>query len=169
MNSPKINSPKSKVQSSKSDLPFGESVCETPADTFAFGERFGAQLQGGEIILLSGALGAGKTLFVKGVMRSLDYDEMEVTSPSFALVNIYNARLQVFHLDLYRLDAGASAGYAVDLDEILQNETAVVLIEWAERLKDFSIPETAIRIIIAGDGDDARRISITNYKLQITD
>ncbi len=146
----------------------GEIICETPADTLAFGERFGAHLQGGETVLLSGALGAGKTLFVKGGMRALDYDETEVTSPSFALVNIYNARLTVFHLDLYRLNAGVAAGYAVDLDEILQNERAVILIEWAERLQDFPLPETAIRIIISGDGDDARRVLITNYELPTT-
>lgn len=160
-----MNSPKYKVQSPKSDLPFGDFVCETPEETFALGEQFGARLAGGEIVLLSGELGAGKTLFVKGVMNALDFDVTEVTSPSFTLVNIYEARVKVFHLDLYRLNAGASAGYAVDLDEILQNEKAVVLIEWAERLEDFRLPETTIKIVIKGDGDEAREISITNYEL----
>lgn len=139
---------------------FGNYLCAAPDETFRLGERFGTALQGGEIVLLSGALGAGKTLFVKGAMNALSFDVDEVTSPSFALVNIYNARLKVFHLDLYRLNAGASAGYAVDLDEILQDERVVVFVEWAERLAGFPLPENTIRIQIAGDGDDARRISM---------
>ena len=154
-------SPKSKVQSPKSGLPLGEFVCETPEETFALGERFGGTLSGGEIVLLSGELGAGKTLFVKGVMNWLEFDEAEVTSPSFTLVNIYDARLKVFHIDLYRLNDGAAAGYAVDLDEILRDERAVVLIEWVERLRDFPLPAAIIKITITGDGDEPRRISIS--------
>lgn len=145
------------------NLPSGEFVCATPEDMFALGERFGARLQGGETILLHGGLGAGKTLFVKGALNALDFDVTEVTSPSFALVNIYDARLKIYHLDLYRLNAGASAAYAVDLDEILQDETAAVFIEWAERLADFPLPDATIKIEIAGDGDEPRRVTITNY------
>lgn len=160
-----MNSPKSKAQSSKSNLLSGDFVCQTPEETFVLGEQLGERLMGGEIVLLSGELGAGKTLFVKGVMNALDFDIDEVTSPSFTLVNIYEAQLKVFHLDLYRLNAGASAGYAVDLDEILGDERAVVLIEWAERLEDFRLPETAITITIKGDGDEPRLVSIGNYEL----
>ena len=139
----------------------GNFVCETPEETFALGERFGASLAGGEIILLSGELGAGKTLFVKGIMNALEFDEAEVTSPSFTLVNIYEARLKVFHIDLYRLSDGAASGYAVDLDEILRDESAVVLIEWAERLRDFPLPAKIIQITITGDGDEPRQILIS--------
>lgn len=160
-----MNSPNSKVQTPKSVSPSGNFVCRTPEETFALGESLGKSLSGGEIVLLSGGLGAGKTLFVKGVLNALGFDETEVTSPSFTLVNMYEARLKVFHLDLYRLNAGASAGYAVDLDEILQDETVVVLIEWAERLKDFPIPETKITVVIEGDGDEPRRVLITGDKV----
>ncbi len=139
----------------------GNFICETPEATFTLGERFGAGLAGGEIVLLSGELGAGKTLFVKGVLNALRFDEAEVTSPSFTLVNVYEARLKVFHIDLYRLNDGAAAGYAVDLDEILRDERAVVLIEWAERLRDFPLPEKIIKITITGDGDEPRQISIS--------
>lgn len=139
-------------------------ICESPEETFTLGERFGAELCGGEVVLLEGGLGAGKTLFVKGVMNALGYDVDEVTSPSFTLVNIYEAGLKVFHIDLYRLKAGAAAGYAVDLDEILQDERAVTFIEWAERLDDFPLPADAIRITIEGDGEDVRRITIDSHK-----
>ena len=143
-----------------SNICFGEYVCATPEDTLALGEKFGRELRGGAVVLLEGELGAGKTVFVKGVLTALDYDAAEVTSPTFALVNVYAARIKVYHLDLYRLNANVGTAYAVGLDEILQDETAAVLIEWAQRLTDFSLPENTIKISIAGDGDDARRIAI---------
>ena len=88
----------------------------------------------GEIILLNGRLGAGKTMLVKGVAHALSIDEEEVTSPSFTLVNPHRGRLLLYHIDLYRLDQCASAAHAVDLDEIMTDENTVVIIEWAERL-----------------------------------
>lgn len=156
----KVQHPKSNIQSPTSNLPLGEFICEKSEEMFALGERFGAGLVGGEVVLLEGGLGAGKTLFVKGALNALGFDEAEVTSPSFTLVNIYEARLKVFHIDLYRLNDGVSAGYAVDLDEILQDEQAIVFIEWAERLQDFPLPKTTVNIVIKGDGDEPRRVSI---------
>jgi tRNA threonylcarbamoyladenosine biosynthesis protein TsaE len=143
----------------ETELPTGVFLCETPQETFALGENFGGALRGGEIVLLAGGLGAGKTLFVKGAMNALGFDVDEVTSPSFTLVNFYEARLPVYHLDLYRLDARAAA-FAVDLDEILEKPNCVVFIEWAERLEDFRLPENAIEIFFYGDGDDVRQIKI---------
>jgi tRNA A37 threonylcarbamoyladenosine biosynthesis protein TsaE len=64
-------------------------------------------------------------------------------------------------MDLYRLDEGATAAHAVDLDEILTDERAVVVIEWAERLGRYPLPLSVWRILIEGDGDEPRRISIT--------
>ncbi|MCA1639486.1 MAG: tRNA (adenosine(37)-N6)-threonylcarbamoyltransferase complex ATPase subunit type 1 TsaE, partial [Acidobacteria bacterium] len=64
-------------------------TCQTPEETFDFGKKLGASLQGGEVILLSGGLGVGKTLFTKGILNALDFDIDEVTSPSFTLVNLY--------------------------------------------------------------------------------
>jgi tRNA threonylcarbamoyladenosine biosynthesis protein TsaE len=145
-----------KVQSSKSV--FGEFVCRSPEETFALGEKFGESLLGGETILLGGGLGAGKTLFVKGVMSGLDFDVDEVTSPSFTLVNLYRAEFDVYHIDLYRIERNAA--FAVGLDEIWENENAVVFIEWAERLDNFPLPDDTIEISIAGDGDEPRRIDI---------
>lgn len=142
-------------------IPLVETISRSEADTFALGERIGAELAGGEIILLDGPLGAGKTVFVKGMAHSLAVDEEDVTSPSFTLVNPYEGRLLLYHIDLYRLDEGASAAHAVDLDEILTDEKAVVVIEWAQRLGHYPLPDNAWRISIQGDGDAARHISIT--------
>ena len=130
-------------------------------ETFRAGVEVGGQLAGGEILLLSGGLGAGKTAFVKGVAASLGVDPEEVTSPSFTLVNPHWAGgLRLYHIDLYRLDAGPGAAYAVDLEELMDDESAVIAIEWAERLGRFPLPENVWRIRIEGDGDAPRRISL---------
>jgi tRNA threonylcarbamoyladenosine biosynthesis protein TsaE len=131
------------------------------SETFDLGVRLGADLTGGEVILLDGPLGAGKTVFVKGLAHALGIDREEVTSPSFTLVNPHQGRLLLYHIDLYRLDEGATAAHAVDLDEILTDERAVVVIEWAERLGRYPLPPSVSRISIKGDGDEPRHISIT--------
>lgn len=141
-------------------IPTGEWVSAEAAETFSLGERIGKQLVGGEILLLSGALGAGKTIFVKGIAAGLGIDKEDVTSPSFTLVNPHKGRVTLYHIDLYRLDPGASAAHAVDLDELLANENAVIVIEWAERLGDYRLPNAVWRIGISGDGDDPRTVSI---------
>ena len=144
-----------------SSLPVGEWLAESEAETLALGQRVGAALKGGEILLLSGPLGAGKTLFVKGLAGALGLAADEVTSPSFTLVNRYTeGRLTLYHIDLYRLSAGAQAAHAVDLDEMLADERAVMVIEWAERLGQYRLPPPVWRIAITGDGDDPRRIAI---------
>ena len=132
----------------------------SPAETFNYGHQLGSRLKGGEILLLSGPLGAGKTLFVKGIGAALGIDEEDVTSPSFTLVNPYTGRLRLYHIDLYRLDEGASAAHAVDLDDLLVDEQAVIVIEWPERMGPYPLPSTVWRINIAGDGDAPRTISI---------
>ena len=112
-------------------LPTGEWTSRSPEETYKLGAEFGSRLNGGELLLLSGTLGAGKTLFVKGVADALDIATDEVTSPSFTLVNLYRGRLTLYHLDLYRLAEGAAAAHAVDMDDLLADEEAVIAIEWA--------------------------------------
>jgi len=135
-------------------------ICETPEETFDLGEKLGEDLRGGEVVLLAGGLGAGKTLFTKGVLYALDYDTREVTSPSFTLVNLYQAKLDVYHIDFWRLDNVEDVAAAVGLNEILENETTIVIAEWSERLKEIAFSNKIIRVSIEGDGDDARKITI---------
>jgi tRNA threonylcarbamoyladenosine biosynthesis protein TsaE len=141
-------------------IPDGQWQSSDASETFDLGRRLGAQLTGGEILLLNGPLGAGKTVFVKGLAAALDIDPEDVTSPSFTLVNPYSGRLTLYHIDLYRLDEGAAAAHAVDLDELLNDEQAVVVIEWAERMGSYPLPANVWRITISGDGAGPREVSI---------
>jgi tRNA threonylcarbamoyladenosine biosynthesis protein TsaE len=139
-------------------------ISHSESDTFNLGEGLGRDLRGGEIILLDGPLGAGKTMLVKGIAAALGIDREEVTSPSFTLVNPHPGRLLIYHIDLYRLDGGASAAHAVDLDEVLTDEQAVVIIEWAERLGHYPLPDNVWRISISGDGDEPRQLTISKHQ-----
>ena len=141
-------------------ISIGKFICETPDDTFALGGKIGDSLEGGEVILLSGTLGAGKTLLTKGIVGSLGFDLDEVTSPSFTLVNLYKADLDIYHIDLWRIGETGDAAFAVGLDEILENENAVIIIEWSEYLRDYEIQNDGVRVKLVGDGDEPREISI---------
>ena len=140
-----------------------EFVCGSPDATFELGREIGGSLTGGDVVLLYGSLGAGKTLLTKGILHALDYDTDEVTSPSFTLVNLYKtAKFDVYHIDLWRLEGAADAALAVGLDEIIENKRAVTIVEWADRLGGFAFPAEPIRVTIEGDGDDPRRIAIAS-------
>lgn len=139
----------------------GRWTSRSPEETFELGKSLGSSLTGGEIILLNGPLGAGKTIFTKGIATALSIDTDEVTSPSFTLVNRYDeGQLTLYHIDLYRLNEGASAAHAVDLDELLSDERAVIIIEWAERMGRYPLPSPVHQVKITGDGDEAREILI---------
>lgn len=125
-------------------------------DTRALARTIAATLEPGAVLLLQGDLGAGKTVFVKGLAEGLGLDPDEVTSPTFTLVHEYRGgRLPLVHLDLYRLDRS-------DLDEVgLDPDLAasgIVVVEWAERLAHR--PAGAIDVRIADGGGDARRIEV---------
>ena len=132
-----------------------------PSETFSIGEQIGRQLQGGEVLLLDGPLGAGKTVFVKGLAAALGIDPEEITSPSFTLVDPHEGRLPLFHIDLYRLDEGPPAAHAVDLEELLSDERAVIVIEWGARLGNYPIHAEILHVEISGDGEAPRRIVVT--------
>jgi tRNA threonylcarbamoyladenosine biosynthesis protein TsaE len=120
-------------------------------------EALGAALSGGEVVLLSGELGAGKTAFVRGLARGLGADPEEVTSPSFVLLTEYRGRLVLHHADLYRLRGDGDEG-EIGLDE-LPGPGGVLAVEWAERLREAPWP-SPVRVRLEHAGGDVRRIRI---------
>ncbi|MEO8649993.1 MAG: tRNA (adenosine(37)-N6)-threonylcarbamoyltransferase complex ATPase subunit type 1 TsaE [Acidobacteriota bacterium] len=143
-------------------------VSHSPDETFALGAAFGETLKGGEAALLEGGLGAGKTLFTKGILSGAGYDPDEVTSPSFALVNLYRTnRFDVYHIDLWRIPESADAAFEVGLNEILDESYNVVIVEWPEKLRSAELPRTTFHIRIEGDGDEPRSITISQEDEQL--
>lgn len=130
----------------------------SPAETEAWAREFAESLTGGEIIALLGDLGMGKTVIAKGIGKGLGVPE-EVISPTFNYLLEYKGRLPLFHADLYRID-GPHAFHALGLDEYL-DRGGVLLIEWAERVRESLPPETLWIDIMPGSGEQERRITIT--------
>ncbi len=96
---------------------------------FGLGQNLGAQLQAGDLILLNGPLGAGKTVLVQGIGAALGF--VDVTSPTFVISRIHKGPLSLIHVDAYRLLEGANAAlYLDDLDLDTPRESAVTVIEW---------------------------------------
>lgn len=122
----------------------------------AIAARLAAVLRPGDVVALSGDLGAGKTSFARGVLRGLGWGG-EVPSPTFTLVQTYATSPPVWHVDLYRL-ASADETEALGLDDAW--DEAVVLIEWPERL-GHRLPDTALRLRLDGAGDATRRLTAT--------
>lgn len=130
----------------------------SPEDTRALGRQLAGKVRPGDIVTLTGDLGVGKTVFVKGFAEGLGITE-PVTSPTFTLVCEYTTgTIPLYHFDVYRIE-DEDEMYAVGLDEYL-NGDGVCLIEWAERIDDL-IPRPFTKIIIEKDlsrGLDYRRI-----------
>lgn len=139
-------------------IPTGQFVTHSAEETFELAYAIGAALTESAVFLLQGDLGAGKTVFAKGIAAGLDIDPAEVNSPTFTLVNAHAGRLRLYHLDLYRIEGGAGEVYDLGLEEMLM-ESAVVVIEWPERLGSFPLPP-AYRVIISDCGGDERYIEI---------
>ncbi|NLH77218.1 MAG: tRNA (adenosine(37)-N6)-threonylcarbamoyltransferase complex ATPase subunit type 1 TsaE [Acidobacteria bacterium] len=133
----------------------GVHTTRSEEETFGLARRLASGFAGDEVVLLTGELGAGKTVFAKGVAAGAGVaDTSRVSSPSFTLVNIYEGRHRVFHVDLYRLDRAQDI---LDLGWEDMIGRGIVLVEWAEKLP-FAVEGLAVRIEPAGD--DARRITI---------
>ena len=128
----------------------------SPEETEAAGAGLGATLGPGDVVALSGELGAGKTVFVQGLARALDVPG-SATSPTFVLVNEYRGRLRVHHVDAYRTGSLAELR-DLGLEEMMDGD-GVTVIEWAERLERL-LPARAVRVRIAGVGDEPREITI---------
>lgn len=129
-------------------------------DTFALGQKLGGDCRPGDIVLLNGDLGVGKTVFTKGFGKGLGIEE-PISSPTFTIMQIYESgRLPLYHFDVYRI------GDVEEMDELGYEEyfysDGVCLIEWSTLIQEI-IPDNAIEIVIEKDlekGFDYRKITI---------
>jgi tRNA threonylcarbamoyladenosine biosynthesis protein TsaE len=124
-------------------------------ETVDFARAFAARLHPGSVVLLVGDLGAGKTVFVRGLALGLGLDPDAVSSPTFTLIQEYRGRPSLYHVDLYRLQ-GADVD-DLGLEELVAGD-AIVAVEWAEKLRER--PAGAIEVRFADRGGDVREITV---------
>ncbi len=130
----------------------------SPADTLALGRRLAGLLRPGDVVLLEGRLGAGKTLLASGIAEGLGVQE-KVTSPTFVLVRSYDGFMPLHHADVYRLSSIAEFD---DLDLSATSSDGVLLIEWGNAVAT-SVPEDHLVVAIESMGADERRICVTPH------
>jgi tRNA threonylcarbamoyladenosine biosynthesis protein TsaE len=136
----------------------GEGVLETASEseTSAAGESLGRDLRAGEVVLLFGDLGAGKTAFVRGMARGIGASPDDVTSPTFTIVQEYSGPAStLYHVDLYRLEPAEIDD--LGLDDLVAGD-GIVAIEWADRWRGRPDDVTEVRIL--DEGDERRSIAI---------
>ena len=133
----------------------GKHVTRSEGETIELARKLAQDFEGREVVLLSGELGAGKTVFSKGIAAGLNLEDTnQVCSPSFTLINIYPAKFPIFHMDLYRLGKKSDI-YDLGWEDYLGQ--GVIIVEWAEKM-DYELE--AIRISISIGEEDERIIRI---------
>ncbi|OGW43477.1 MAG: tRNA (adenosine(37)-N6)-threonylcarbamoyltransferase complex ATPase subunit type 1 TsaE [Nitrospirae bacterium RBG_16_43_11] len=129
-------------------------------ETIAIGKKLGKLMSPGDVIYLTGELGAGKTCFVKGIAEGLGIRGKDITSPTFIIINEYKGKIPLYHIDLYRI------GVIEDLRDIGMDEIVygkgVTAIEWAERIKDV-LPDERLDITLKWVDDKTRSIEIRAF------
>lgn len=137
-------------------MPVARLPAATPEATAAAGEALGRTLGPGDVVALYGELGAGKTCFTQGLVRGLGV-AARATSPTFVLVNEYQGRLPVHHVDAYRTTTLTELLELGVLD--LLGGDGVTIVEWADKAEPL-LPARAIRVRIEGVGDEPRTITV---------
>jgi tRNA threonylcarbamoyladenosine biosynthesis protein TsaE len=138
-----------------------EITTHSPEETITFGRTLAELLMPPKLVLLRGALGAGKTTLVKGIAAAFEAaEEEDVTSPTFTLVHEYRGpRATLYHIDLYRIDTPRELE-TLGLDD-LRDENSILLIEWGEKFPRF-VRERDVEISLEREGESGRRITISN-------
>ena len=122
-------------------------ITSSREETIKLGEKFAKNLKSGSVVVLNGEMGAGKTVFVKGIAKGLDISQM-IKSPTYTIVREYEGRVPLYHLDVYRIGDDPDS---IDLDDFLYGE-GVTIIEWGELL-DESLLGDYLLISISHHGD----------------
>ena len=133
-------------------------ISKNEQDTIDFAEKFASSLSIGDIVVLTGELGSGKTKFVQGVLKHFNMED-EISSPTFTIVNEYTSdKTNVYHFDVYRLE-DSDEFYAMGGDEYFSK--GICLIEWGEMIEDI-LPKPYIKIIFSKDEEisDYRKLEI---------
>lgn len=133
-------------------------ITRSVEETMDLGKKMADRLKSGDVISLSGPLGAGKTCFIKGLAMGLGINVNDVRSPSFTLVNELYGRLPLYHFDLYRMKS-INELYEIGWDDYLMRD-GVTVVEWGEKAENM-LPHESILIEIAIISDETRRISIS--------
>lgn len=139
-----------------SDIQF---IAQAEAETDRLGQAIASCLRAGDVVTLNGELGAGKTRLVRGIVASLADEDQPVNSPTFVLIQQYEADVPIYHMDAYRL-TNEDEFLAMGADEILEGE-GICLIEWADRIAGV-LPKDHLRIDIEAVGTTARQFFITS-------
>ena len=133
-------------------------ISNSENDTKLCAQRLAGQLKAGDIVLLQGDLGAGKTTFVKGLAQALNVTPKKVNSPTFVLMNYYKGKLPIYHFDLYRLENPKEID-TLDFDEYFYGQ-GISVIEWPERLGEHK-PKQYYLVEFKHKGEHQRQICIS--------
>lgn len=128
------------------------------SETMILGERIGATLKPGDVIALTGDLGAGKTTLTKGIAHGLGV-ESEVASPTFTIIHEHRGKTPLYHIDLYRLESEDLLA-DLGLEEYLYGQ-GVTVVEWAERMEGF-LPASALRVHLSLANETERDIQLSS-------
>lgn len=139
----------------------------SPEETVALGRKIGGRLKGGEIFAICGPLGSGKTRLIKGIATGAGaQDRKSITSPTFVIINQYAGRLDIYHIDAYRLDS-IGEFEMLGFDDLCYPDS-VVLIEWADKIASAIGEIDYIRIDLAHAGERTRTIRLQNMPSYIS-
>ena len=131
-------------------------VTDNAQATIELGEKFAPFMEKGDVYAFVGELASGKTTFIKGALKGLKY-EKPVTSPTFTLVNEYDARVMVIHMDCYREDE-LERWIKLGMNDYM-NEENIVIIEWADKLESL-LPENTVQLNFSHKGKNSREITL---------
>ncbi len=138
-----------------------KTLLRTPSATQELGMAIGHELQGGEVITLTGELGAGKTCCVRGLAKGLGLSTDEVTSPTYTIIQEYDGQPPIVHVDLYRLES------SVELDEIGLSSyfttQHVVIIEWADRVPETLLPTDRLSLQLTYGSRHSRHVTLQAF------
>lgn len=136
---------------------------KSPEETVSCGQEIAKLLKPGMVVGLQGDLGAGKTTLIKGIASGLGLENTsQVKSPTFVIFHIYNARVSIYHFDLYRLNKESDLD-GIGIEEFLADPEAVSLVEWIDKIPSVS-SQAHIQIKISDQGENDRLIRITHEK-----